>query len=119
MPVLKPTPYVEFDVNNPEHVASIMEVLASGKRTNQFKFNHPAEFSGGFSYAMHIMAMRWGEQMRQQHPEVFNFDTDSSTTTGADLAAIADNIRQLPIAGSKPSAPQRNIRALPPGATTK
>jgi hypothetical protein len=114
---LKPKPYVDFDVNNPAHVAAIMEIELTGRRTMMFNFNHPHPFPGGVDYAKHLLAMEYMNQMAKQHPEVFKFER-STATMGSDPVSSTGTVRQLPVIGVR-SKPLQDTpsRGLAPGST--
>lgn len=114
MPVIKPIPFTIFDVNNPEHVAEVIKVKNGGMRNPNLKFDFPPPCTNGVDYALKLMAEAWGRHMAQQHPEVFpeqNSTIDAATASG-------DNIRKLPVIGSKSKPLQETpSRSLPPGST--
>lgn len=119
MPILKPTPYVEFDPTNPEHVAAILEIEKTGRRGGmRFNFNYPPPFQGGVEYAQYKMFVAYGEMMAQHYPEVFPFERNSTTTAADASAAHTGVVRQLPVLGRRAKPLQETIsRSLPPGST--
>jgi hypothetical protein len=116
MPILRPSVVVAFDVNNPEHVACIFEMEVLNKRTNKINFDFPPSFPNGVAYAKHLMVMAWCHHMAQQHKEVK--DVEERAKAVATGTSGSDNVRVLPVIGSKSKPLQENAhRNLPPGST--
>lgn len=110
MPILKPTEFVVFNVNNPEHVRSIVEIETSNKRTTKFNFDFPHPFPNGIAYAKHLMFLAWANQMGVR-PE--NIHDKHPTTAGL---PTSDPDRKLVTIGLRAAALQSiATRGLPPG----